>query len=70
MVTCAIIFPILLGSATIILVTSTLAPSMAIDIDSALMPIVVIMQAPRPVAIKSVGENLSPLPLLSVGASV
>ena len=70
MVTCAIILPILLGSETIILVTSTLAPSSAIDIDSALIPMVVIIQAPRPVAIKSVGENLSPFPLLSVGASV
>jgi hypothetical protein len=34
------------------------------------MPIVVIRQSPSEVAVRSVGENLSPLPLLSVGASV
>src|SRR5437016_2399772 len=31
---------------------------------------VVLMQEPRAVATRSVGENSSPLPLLSVGASV
>src|SRR5882724_8082279 len=31
---------------------------------------VVVMQVPRAVATRSVGENASPLPLLSVGASV
>jgi hypothetical protein len=34
------------------------------------MAIVVNMQAAREVPIKSVGENLSPFPWLSVGASV
>src|SRR5260370_30775097 len=36
----------------------------------ALIPIVVVMHVPRAVATRSVGENASPLPLLSVGASV
>src|SRR2546421_8157548 len=36
----------------------------------ALIPMVVIMQVPSAVATRSVGENASPLPLLSVGASV
>lgn len=68
--TWATILPTLLGSDTMILVTSTRVPSNSIPIVSALMPIVVIMQEPSAVANKSVGENLSPLPLLSVGASV
>src|SRR5436853_293525 len=37
---------------------------------SAFIPMVVLMQVPSAVATKSVGENASPLPLLSVGASV
>ena len=37
---------------------------------SALIPMVVIKQAPKPVAIKSVGEKRAPWPLLSDGASV
>src|SRR5438045_8560760 len=36
----------------------------------ALIPMVVLMQVARAVATRSVGENASPLPLLSVGASV
>lgn len=34
------------------------------------MPIIVTMQMPSEVAARSVGENASPLPLLSTGASV
>src|SRR5437879_8058245 len=34
------------------------------------MPMIVLMHAPSAVATRSVGENASPLPLLSVGASV
>src|SRR4029077_3673775 len=37
---------------------------------SAFIPMVVLMQVPRAVATRSVGENASPLPLLSAGASV
>ena len=37
---------------------------------SALIPIVVLMHVARAVATRSVGENASPLPLLSLGASV
>src|SRR5690242_13730358 len=37
---------------------------------SALIPMVVLMQVARAVATRSVGENASPLPLLSLGASV
>jgi len=64
------ISPILLGLVTIILVISTLVPSRFIFISLALIPIIVNMQVPKAVATKSVGENLSPLPWLSTGASV
>src|SRR5229473_3238043 len=39
-------------------------------ISSAFIPMVVLIQVPSAVATRSVGENASPLPLLSVGASV
>jgi len=42
----------------------------SIPISLALIPIIVTMHLPKDVAIRSVGENLSPLPWLSVGASV
>src|SRR5207244_4421596 len=45
-------------------------PLKSIPSSCALIPIVVVMHVPRAVATRSVGESSSPLPLLSVGASV
>jgi len=45
-------------------------PSMFHEDSSALIPIMVSMQVAKDVANKSVGENVLPKPLLSVGASV
>src|ERR1700730_12631564 len=50
--------------------TDTVMPRRSTPSSSALKPIVVLMQVPSAVATRSVGENASPLPLLSVGASV
>src|SRR6266513_4079082 len=50
--------------------TETFIPRRSTPSVSALIPMVVLMQVPRAVATKSVGENASPLPLLSAGASV
>jgi hypothetical protein len=50
--------------------TSIVTPARSTPIVLAFMLITVIMQVASEVAIKSVGENLSPLPLLSTGASV
>src|SRR5213595_4049808 len=50
--------------------TDTLIPRRSTPSSCALIPIVVVMQVARAVATRSVGENASPLPLLSVGASV
>src|SRR5438046_2535529 len=50
--------------------TSTVIPFRFTPSDSALIPMVVLMQVPSAVATRSVGENASPLPLLSAGASV
>src|SRR6266516_4416493 len=50
--------------------TDTVIPRRSIPSSCALIPMVVVMQVPRAVATRSVGENSSPLPLLSVGASV
>src|SRR6516225_8647574 len=50
--------------------TETFIPRRSTPSDSALIPIVVLMQVPSAVATRSVGENASPFPLLSVGASV
>ena len=50
--------------------TDTVIPRRSIPSSCALIPMVVVMQVPRAVATRSVGENASPLPLLSVGASV
>src|SRR6266566_4553786 len=50
--------------------TDTVIPRKSIPSSCALIPMVVLMQVARAVATRSVGENASPLPLLSVGASV
>src|ERR1044071_5334313 len=50
--------------------TETVIPRRSTPRSSALIPIVVLMHVARAVATKSVGENASPLPLLSLGASV
>ena len=50
--------------------TDTVIPQRSIPSSSALIPMVVLMQVPSAVATRSVGENASPLPLLSAGASV
>ena len=50
--------------------TDTVIPLKSTPSSSALIPMVVLMQVARAVATRSVGENASPLPLLSVGASV
>ena len=50
--------------------TETVIPRRSTPSDSALMPIVVLMQVPRAVATRSVGEKAAPFPLLSAGASV
>ena len=50
--------------------TRTLVPLISIPCRWATIPIVVTMQVPSAVAIRSVGENDSPLPMLSFGASV
>src|SRR6267143_5328300 len=50
--------------------TSTVIPFRFTPSSSAFSPMVVLMQVPSAVATRSVGENASPFPLLSVGASV
>src|SRR5205809_3764361 len=50
--------------------TDTFIPRRSTPSESALIPIVVLMHVPSAVATRSVGENASPLPLLSAGASV
>src|SRR5207302_4495050 len=50
--------------------TETVMPRRSTPSSSAFIPMVVLMQVPRAVATRSVGENASPLPLLSAGASV
>src|SRR5205807_7684033 len=50
--------------------TDTVIPRKSTPSSCALIPMVVLMQVARAVATRSVGENASPLPLLSVGASV
>ena len=62
--------PILLGSETMILVTSAEAPVISMERLSAEIPMIVSIQEAREVAARSVGENASPLPWLSTGASV
>src|SRR3954463_5672457 len=59
-----------LGSAFIFFSTSTLIPSRSKPMLRALMPITVSIHVASDVANRSVGEKRSPLPLLSVGASV
>src|SRR5881227_4451585 len=58
------------ASFDISFLTCTVIPRKSIPSSCALIPMVVLMQVPRAVATRSVGENASPLPLLSVGASV
>src|SRR5262249_39985171 len=50
--------------------TDTVIPRKSTPSSCALIPMVVLMHVARAVARRSVGENASPLPLLSVGASV
>src|SRR5215475_5013603 len=50
--------------------TDTVIPRRSTPRFSALIPMVVLMHVARAVATRSVGENASPLPLLSLGASV
>src|SRR6266404_6892256 len=50
--------------------TDTVIPRRSTPRSSALIPIVVLMHVARAVATRSVGEKASPLPLLSLGASV
>src|SRR6267143_5154355 len=50
--------------------TDTVIPPRSTPSSCALIPMVVLMHVARAVATRSVGENASPLPLLSVGASV
>ncbi len=59
-----------LGLDAMTLVISDFIPVMSIPLSRALIPIMVIIQLESAVATKSVGEKASPLPLLSVGASV
>src|SRR5205807_6006634 len=50
--------------------TETFIPLKSTPSSCALIPMVVLMHVASAVATRSVGENASPLPLLSVGASV
>src|SRR4029450_33010 len=58
------------GSLDISFCTDTVIPRRSTPRSSALIPMVVLMHVARAVATRSVGENASPLPLLSLGASV
>src|SRR6266568_8712045 len=58
------------GSFDISFCTDTVMPRRSTPRSSALIPIVVLMHVARAVATRSVGEKASPLPLLSLGASV
>src|SRR6516164_1291445 len=58
------------GSCDISFCTDTVMPRRSTPRSSALIPMVVLMHVARAVATKSVGEKASPLPLLSLGASV
>src|SRR5881392_3216758 len=58
------------ASLDISLCTDTVIPRRSTPSSCALIPTVVLMHVARAVATRSVGENASPLPLLSVGASV
>src|SRR3954454_3850932 len=50
--------------------TDTVMPRRSTPRSSAFIPMVVLIHVARAVATRSVGEKASPLPLLSVGASV
>src|SRR6187401_1824033 len=58
------------GSFDISFCTDTVMPRRSTPRSSALIPMVVLMHVARAVATRSVGEKASPLPLLSLGASV
>src|ERR1700747_3010685 len=58
------------GALDISFCTEMVIPRKSTPSSCALIPMVVLMQVARAVATRSVGENASPLPLLSVGASV
>ena len=63
-------FATLRGFAAIVFSTLPDIPETSIDLDSALIATIVMMHVSIDVASKSVGENDSPFPLLSTGASV
>src|SRR5699024_10964087 len=65
-----LIVSILLGFAAIIFSISIVVFSKFQPLFSAFIPMMVIIHEPSAVATRSVGEKLSPLPLLSIGASV
>src|SRR5699024_1864113 len=65
-----LIVSILLGFAVIIFSISMVVFSKFQSLFSALIPMIFIIHAPSAVATRSVGEKLSPFPLLSTGASV
>src|SRR5437763_4202881 len=58
------------GSFDISFCTETVIPRRSTPSSSALVPMVVLIHLPSAVATRSVGENASPFPSLSVGASV
>src|SRR4030095_11799818 len=58
------------GSLDISFCTDTVIPLRLTPRSSALIPMVVLMHVARAVATRSVGEKASPLPLLSLAASV
>lgn len=57
-------------SSDMCLSTLRVRPSSEMPFLSATIPIIVAMQLPNAVATRSVGENFSPFPWLSIGASV
>src|SRR5690554_6377534 len=69
-VTTTSIFEIRLGLAAIVFTTIAVVPSIFTFRSFAFMPITVILLFAKSVASLSVEENASPLPWLSVGASV
>jgi len=58
------------GACAISFTVSARIPASSTPCRAATIPITVIMHVPSAVATRSVGENASPLPWLSTGASV
>ena len=65
-----VILSIILGLLLIVYSTSAVVPSIFILSLFATMPIIVSMHEATDVATRSLGANASPLPLLSIGASL